>query len=145
MKKQRLLSLLLAITMVVAMVPAFSLPAMAADVQIQTDLSDESIKDGDPVTVNGVKYTVIKTVEYLNDTLLKDDAVLNGNFILGADLDYSGKSFKRVMMDQGIFDGNGHKMYGYDLVDQDDGNGKGIGASTFGGINKKQLSADLGP
>ena len=130
MKKQRLLSLLLAITTVIAMIPALSLPAMAADVQTQIDFPDNQTE----YVADGVTYVVIRSVKQLNEALTADTAHAN-SYILDADLNYNGETFKKIVLDKGIFDGNGHKMYGYSLVDQDNGSGKGTGISTFGGVS----------
>ena len=61
-------------------------------------------------------YVVIRTVEELNAALAADSAHTN-NYILDADLDYTGKTFNAITIANGIFDGNGHTMYGYSLED----------------------------
>ena len=88
MKKQKLLSLLLAVTMVLAMIPAFVVATTASEAI--TDVSE--FADGDVVTIGSLDFTVIKTAATL-DAILGVNAstayeTLMGNYILGADIDY---------------------------------------------------------
>ena len=95
------------------MIPAFSLSAMAADTESEIDLS--AITDGGKITIDTTEYVVIRSVDALNNAIAADTANAN-SYILDADLNYSGKTFKKIVLDQGIFDGNGHAMYGYSLT-----------------------------
>ena len=118
MKKQKLLSLLLAVTMVLAMIPAFVVATTASEAI--TDVSE--FADGDVVTIGSLDFTVIKTAATL-DAILGVNAstayeTLMGNYILGADIDYEteGVAFRPLAFSGGIFDGNGYSIYGYEVT-----------------------------
>ena len=85
------------------------------------------------IEIDGTVYVVIRSVEELNAALTADTVHTN-SYILDADLDYTGKTFQRIVLDKGIFDGNGHKMYGYELNYTGPG-GKETGISTFANVN----------
>ena len=107
MKNKKIIALLLCIAIMLAALPLLCVSTSAVEVQAQTDLS--AYKDGDVVTINGVSYTVIKTVTYLNDSGGLN-ATLNGNYILGADLNYgTGTAFNQIKL-TGKFNGNGHTI-----------------------------------
>ncbi|MBQ8213464.1 MAG: hypothetical protein IJZ80_05580, partial [Clostridia bacterium] len=103
MKTKKIIALLLCIAIMLATLPLLCFGTSAVEVQTQTDLSEQS--DGASVTVDGVNYTVIKTVAYLNSL-----GTLNGNYILGADLNYGSNTAFQTIKLTGIFNGNGHAI-----------------------------------
>ena len=133
MKKQRLLSLLLAITTVLAMIPTLFIVAAAERSETVT-LTQKNANgyydipaNAAAVVIDEITYVVIDSADQMNSVA----ATGGNNYILANDLDYTGKTFQRIKIDNKIFDGNGFAMYGYTLVDSDNGSGKGVGVSSF--------------
>lgn len=113
MKKQRLLSLLLAITTVLAMIPSMLVVATADDFQANTEVTanENEIKQ---IDLGGKTYHIISTAAQMN-SLAADGAK---NFILADDLEYSAETpFTQIVLGDGCtFDGNGYSVYGFSLT-----------------------------
>ena len=73
--------------------------------------------DVNTIELNGVTYVVIRSVEQLNaaNTQVLNDPTLAYNYILANDLDYTGKTFQRIKLSPSIFNGNGYKVYGFEM------------------------------
>ncbi|MBR7098907.1 MAG: hypothetical protein IKC59_05780 [Clostridia bacterium] len=132
MKKQRLLSLLLAITTVLAMIPSLFLVATAAErTKTEVELTEQD-KDADgyyvipadaaSVKIDEVIYTVVDSAAQMNAIAKPSTAIVNitQNIILANNLDYNGKDFVKIVMSDAIFDGNGFGMYNYSVIKDED-------------------------
>ena len=65
------------------------------------------------IEIDGVTYRVIRTVEEMNT--LAGAGNITENIILANDLDYTGKTFTKIILKNSIFDGNGFAIYGYEM------------------------------
>lgn len=84
--------------------------------------------DVNMMELNGVNYVVIRSVEQLNaaNQQVASDPELAYNYILANDLDYTGKEFRRIKLAPSIFNGNGYKIYGFNLSEGTTGDGDGL-------------------
>ena len=120
MKKQRLLSLLLAITTVLAMIPSMFVVATAERTETEVELTEKNSNgyynipaNAASVKIDGVIYTVIDS----EATLIEIAPSATGNYILADDMDFTDDpdSFKKIILGTSIFDGNGFAIYGYEM------------------------------
>ena len=105
MKKQRLLSLLLAITTVLAMIPSLIVATAAERTETEVELTEQN-KNADgyyvipanaaSVEIDGEIYTVVDSVEKMNT--LAEAGNITENIILANDLNYTGKTFKKIIL-----------------------------------------------
>lgn len=125
MKKQRLLSLLLAIATVIAMIPSLVVVVAAERTETEVELTEKNSNgfydipaNAASVKINGKIYTVVDSVEKMNSIAVKDTAIqtITQNIILACDLNYSGNAFWKLSVKDAIFDGNGFGMYNYSIV-----------------------------
>ena len=104
-RRIRLFSLLMALICALTVLPVMTVTA-AADATGITEIPAGATT----VKIDGADYTVIRTVDEMNAM-----TSLEGNVILANDLDYTGKKFTSIALNQHVFDGNGFAMYGFNL------------------------------
>lgn len=133
MKKQRFLSLLLAITTVLAMSPSLFVATAAEATETVTltqknadgyyDIPDNAAN----VVIGDDTYIVIRSAAEMNEYASVGGA---NCYILAADLNYADTNgaFTKIKIDTGIFDGNGYSMYGYAL--KNDSSFSGVSTSS---------------
>ncbi|MBQ8212601.1 MAG: hypothetical protein IJZ80_01225 [Clostridia bacterium] len=109
MKTKKIVALLLSLLVMLTSLSLLCIGASAVVAQTSID-----IPNGDTYTLNGVDYTVIRTVEEMNAAATAN-AEGGKNYILAADLDYTGKEFVRIHLANGIFNGNGHSITGVNI------------------------------
>ena len=104
MKTKKLVALLLSLAVMIASFTLLGVSVSAVDVQTQINIPDGK----ETYELDGVTYTVINSVEEMNTY-----AATGGmNFILNADLDYTGKEYKQISLEGGSLNGNGHSITG---------------------------------
>lgn len=116
----RLFSMLLALLCVFSMVPVMTVSAATIE-----DLEDYS--DGTTT------YKVVESVDNLH-LCIDSSNNLTVNIILGADINYAGKTHKQINLNGKILDGNGYAIYGWSFSGS--GNKGGFKESSAGGTVK---------
>lgn len=110
MKTKKIVALLLTLAVTIASFSLLGVSVSAVDVQNQIEIVLPEENDN-TYTLNGITYTVIDSVEEMNEYA----AVGGTHYILNADLDYTGVEYKRINLTNGSLNGNGHSITGVNL------------------------------
>ena len=122
----RLFSMILALLCVVSMIPVMTVSAETTNVSDIADRADYEATDG-------TTYKVVRDVDDLHSFLDSNNA-LTANIILGADINYAGKTHKQIELNGKILNGNGYAIYGWSFSGT--GNKGGYKESSAGGTIK---------
>ncbi|MBQ8212600.1 MAG: hypothetical protein IJZ80_01220 [Clostridia bacterium] len=147
MKTKKIVSLLLSMAVMLTSLSLLCIGASAVEVQNQIDIPDcenESEKEFGAYTyeLDGVEYIVIRSAAEMNAVAAANKDGGN-NYILDADLDYSGKTFERIALHNGSFNGNGHSITGVTLT-LNSGNQSKHGIGMFATTIKEDNSGATG-